>query len=298
MVADSIYDSYRTIYATASCDGEIIVGDNYGVISVLSRKTWKKTITKQTSLDCIYSLKYASNCIIVSGYGGIELVEWNGTNFGESKKISSENINCSEVINNKIYSGGEKGHLFVHNLTNGSLLCDIKPHSDTIQCIAASRERNLLASCGEDGLVNIWDLSSENTTPMKILKPFENVDCARKDKFLSALSFKGDWLVTGGGPNTSLWHIGAQEPAQILELPEKTIPNSILHTPTRILLGGSDGLIYQFKNNGKPISKVQSSSAMVYCLMESESGQLFCGGNENSIDIYKHYGYRTHQVQL
>ena len=81
--------------------------------------------------------------------------------------------------------------------------------------IAASRERNLLASCGEDGLVNIWDLSSEDTTPMKILKPFENVDCARKDKFLSALSFKGDWLVTGGGPNTSLWHIGAQEPAQM-----------------------------------------------------------------------------------
>ena len=114
MVADSIYDSYRTIYATASCDGEIIVGDNYGVLrykclllltdlqfmnlSVLSRKTWKKTITKQTSLECIYSLKYASNCIIVSGYGGIELVEWNGTNFGDSKKISSENINCRKLL--------------------------------------------------------------------------------------------------------------------------------------------------------------------------------------------------------
>ena len=65
-------------------------------------------------------------------------------------------------------------------------------------------------------VVNIWDLSmSHEAQPIKILKPFEHEMCARKEKFLSALSFKGDWLVTGGGPRTSLWHIGAQEPAQM-----------------------------------------------------------------------------------
>ena len=42
-------------------------------------------------------------------------------------------MKISEIINGKIYSGGEKGHLFVHDFANGSILCDIKPHTDAIQ---------------------------------------------------------------------------------------------------------------------------------------------------------------------
>ena len=51
-----------------------------------------------------------------------------------------------------------------------------------------------------------------------------------------------------------------------LGVPDNEIPFTILHTPTRILLGGSDGHIHQFKNNGQNISSVATSSAMVYSL--------------------------------
>ena len=87
-------------------------------------------------------------------------------------------------------------------------------------------------------------------------------------------------------------------------------PMTILQAETRVLVGGSDGEIHQYKNNGLSISTVATSSSMVYSLtvrscfytsnihfQESAAGQLYCGGNTATIDVYKSYGYRTHQVQ-
>merc|ERR1711990_700400 len=110
-------------------------------------------------------------------------------------------------------------------------------------------------------------------TPIKTLKPFQHPLTKRREKYLSSLSFKGDWIIAGGGPATALWHIGAEEPAQILES-DNTVPFIILQADTRILLGGSDGSIHQFKNNGKQISTVATGSDIIYSLAESPSGML------------------------
>ena len=47
---------------------------------------------------------------------------------------------------------------------------------------------------------------------------------------------------------------------------DNTVPFIILHADTRILLGGSDGSIHQFKNNGKQISSVTTGSDIIYSL--------------------------------
>jgi len=297
---EDLFDAYRTIYAIVSSNDEkmIAVGDNYGRISVLSTETWEKCSIYQTSLKCIYQMiSFENDGLVASGTNGIELLKISTEGKVELiKKICNEDINTSVIANKKLYSGGAKGKLLVHDLS-GSLLCEIEPHSEAIQCLSVSAERNMLASCGEDGLINIWDLSKEDGTPIKTLKPFQHPLTKRKEKYLSSLSFKGDWIIAGGGPATALWHIGAEEPAQILES-DNTVPFIILQADTRILLGGSDGSIHQFKNNGKQISTVATGSDIIYSLAESPSGMLYCGGNRNTIDVYKHYGYRTNQIIL
>ena len=54
--------------------------------------------------------------------------------------------------------------------------------------LSVSAERNMLASCGEDGLINIWDLSKDDGTPIKTLKPFQHPLTKRKEKYLSSSS--------------------------------------------------------------------------------------------------------------
>ena len=46
-------------------------------------------------------------------------------------------------------------------------------------------------------------------------------------------------------------------------------PMTILQAETRVLVGGSDGQIHQYKNNGLSISTVVTSSNMVYSLTVS-----------------------------
>ena len=46
-------------------------------------------------------------------------------------------------------------------------------------------------------------------------------------------------------------------------------PMTILQAETRVLVGGSDGQIHQYKNNGLSISTVATSSNMVYSLTVS-----------------------------
>ena len=77
---------------------------------------------------------FGSDCLIVSGINGIELLKLDSQGQIELKrKMFNEDINSSVIANNKLYSGGAKGKLYVHDPSSGALLCDLEPHSEAIQ---------------------------------------------------------------------------------------------------------------------------------------------------------------------
>ena len=81
-----------------------------------------------------------------------------------------------------------------------------------------SKSRNLLATCGEDGLVRVWDCRQSLSKCTKQFNPGSHQMTRRKEKYLSSISMRDDWLACGGGPAMALWHIGAEEPASLLDL--------------------------------------------------------------------------------
>ena len=103
--------------------------------SVLSTDTWEKCSVYQTSLKCIYQMISLENDdgLVASGTNGIEFLKILPDGKIELiKKICNEDMNTSVIANKKLYSGGAKGKLLVHDLS-GSLLCEIEPHSEAIQ---------------------------------------------------------------------------------------------------------------------------------------------------------------------
>ena len=75
--------------------------------------------------------------------------------------------------------------------------------------VSYSKSRNILAACGEDGVVKVWDCrESLSQKPAKQFSPATHQMTKRREKYLSAVSVRGDWLATGGGPSVALWHIG------------------------------------------------------------------------------------------
>ena len=115
-------------------------------------------------------------------------------------------------------------------------------------------------------MVKVWDCRQSLVKgPTSTLNPSQHPATRRKDKYLSAISLRDDWLTVGGGVKAALWHIGAGEPAHVLDMGDSE-PLVMLQVETRILVGGDDGQIHQFKNNGYVISNVVTSSNMVYAL--------------------------------
>ena len=104
------------------------------VFSVISTDTLEKCSIYQTGLKCIYQMVcFENNGLVASGTNGIELLKLTPKGHIEFiKKICNEDINASVIANKKLYSGGSKGKLFVHDLA-GSLLCEVEPHSEAIQ---------------------------------------------------------------------------------------------------------------------------------------------------------------------
>jgi len=301
LVSDETRDAYRTIYAQdVTRDGHFFfMGDNYGAVHVFSIEPFERITTFQTDLDCIYDLKVLEDVVICSGMGGVEVLgfdELTGT-LEKKEKVWSENTNATAVFNKKLFTAGQSGNLGVIDSATGSLVNTIKnAHQDAIQAVCAS-SRELLASVGEDGNVNIWDFRSASSSPTKVIQPYLNKLTASDDgaKYLSCCSFRGDWIVTGGGPKTALWHLGSGEPSKVLDLAGASPLNS-LSLDGRVLIGGTGGTIHQFQNNGAKISSVPVSSPLVYSIQESSNGYMFAAGNTNVIDVFRNYGHRVHQL--
>ena len=100
----------------------------------------------------------------------------------------------------------------------------------------------------------MWDCrQSLIKGPTSTLNPSQHAATRRKEKYLSAISIRDDWLTVGGGVKTALWHIGAGEPAHVLDMGDSE-PLVMLQAETRILIGADDGAIHQFKNKMEAIA--------------------------------------------
>ena len=81
-------------------------------------------------------ISFENDGLVASGTNGIELLKISTEGKIELiRKICNEDVNTSVIANKKLYSGGAKGKLLVHDLS-GSLLCEIEPHSEAIQWYA------------------------------------------------------------------------------------------------------------------------------------------------------------------
>ena len=75
------------------------------------------------------------------------------------------------------------------------------------------------------------------------------------------------------------------------------MPFIILQADTRILLGGSDGSIHQFKNNGKQISTVATGSDIIYSLAVSIQQKIILRTFQQFLKILILTIFRNHRVE-
>ncbi|EFN83862.1 THO complex subunit 6 homolog isoform X2 [Harpegnathos saltator] len=193
--------------------------------------------------------------------------------------------------NKLLYAGCGDNNIYIINLEDGRILRDMQGHTDYIHCLAIMG--NQLASCSEDGSVRLWDLRKKENTNILTPHLIDKVARPRLGKWIGAVDFTEDWLLCGGGPSLSLWHMRTMEAATIFDLTDQGIHVAEIYEE-RVIAAGAASYIYHITYQGETLAKVPTSSNTVYSVVYQELPQkvLSAAGSSNYLDLCTNFNYR------
>lgn len=179
-------------------------------------------------------------------------------------------------------------------------------HQGYIHAVQYSTFSHLTATCGEDGTVRTWDVrdSRPQTSTIEPNK-FANLSRPRLGSWLGDVSLHGDWIITGGGPKASIWHLKTMTPSVIPELPEhcqSIFITKFIPSDDRLIIGGQfiGGKMYHFNLNGDLMAEVKTTSSCLYSVEVTEQNDfklLSAGGASSKIDLCCHnFSYNDNTI--
>lgn len=260
----------------------------------------------------VYCLQFHKGFLLAGVTGQIKVMSWSPTKCQiiqcvRTIPISLSNdqpleqtveINCMIVDkeNDLVYVGCGNNLIHQINLEEGKKVCNLKGHTDYIHDLADYE--NKIYSGGEDGLVLLWD--TRTCESIGQLEPHKNNELTRKEfgKWIGAVVANDDWLVCGGGPKASLWHLRSMQSTTIFEYPSKIHVTGFVDE--QIYLGGDSGYLNQYIFNGNLKAEIPVSAASVYSVIFDKEPNYFMaiGGSSNYLDICSNINYRDFVLKL
>lgn len=259
----------------------------------------------------ICSLVCTPHFLVAGGIGEIRGWLWKsviaGKNVQTQFKISvpasrdrSEPTDVNSLIynaaDNQICAGCGDNNIYMFDLEGGKLIRTLSGHSGFIHSVHLSDNR--LVSASEDGTVRLWDMRQSTTT--NIIKPYENDQLNRPElgKWVGAASLSGEWLLCGGGPRLSLWHLGSMCIPTNFHLPDLKGVHVAKFYQDGVLAGGAGPNFYQIAMNGQIRSQIPTSASTIYSAEFQETPQtvLAIAGSSTYIDICTNLNYRDRML--
>lgn len=183
------------------------------------------------------------------------------------------------------------------NLEDGQIVRDYTGHKDYIHCVHGSGSR--IFSASEDGTVKFWDYRQKRVAGQ--IEPYTNADLVRPNfgKWQGTVSVTDDWLVCGGGPKFSLWHLRSMECTTVYPFPEKIHVSGFLDDI--LYTAGDLNSLHQYSLAGDIMAEVPISSSSAYSVVwqiPPNNKILSIGGASNSLDICTNFNYKDIAIDL
>ncbi|CAH0721969.1 unnamed protein product, partial [Brenthis ino] len=191
----------------------------------------------------------------------------------------------------KLYAGCGDNKIYAYDLEDGRLVATYDGHTDYVHCVHGNGQQ--LISAGEDGLVLLWDMRTKKSHNK--IKPHSNRKVARPDigKWVGAAALGDDWIVCGGGPRLSLWHLRSLDAVTVFDIPDHGIHVSFFHDDC-VIAGGAAKHLYQLNYSGDVKVELPVSATTVYsvALRTTPNKVLTIAGSSPEIDLCTSFNYR------
>ncbi|UXI21500.1 hypothetical protein NH340_JMT07443 [Sarcoptes scabiei] len=239
-----------------------------------------------------------------SGYiKGFELNAETINEFNEKWNITfSENISvdCLTIHehSNQLIVGCSDTNIRLFDLKTNLNLSKLSSHYDYIHDLKASKSiEPIFYSGSEDGTVRCWD-ARIGSKPFNVLIPSENKAIERPEfgEWIGTIDVNDDqWLVCGGGPSLSVWHLKINDCAHIIKTPGVIYCSKFVSEDLDIIAAGDQNTIVYWERNHPFMSEsihVKSSIDTIYSMSHHNYKNFnynlfsFCGDN-HQIEICK-----------
>uniref|UniRef100_A0A8C5QMS5 THO complex subunit 6 n=1 Tax=Leptobrachium leishanense TaxID=445787 RepID=A0A8C5QMS5_9ANUR len=300
------------------CGKFLAVGNNLGQIGVFSLSSALSSEAKEQSKHPlhvlpahqgpIYSLTGTERYLISAGDNQVKgwlwadiskkdcVPSWNRSAPARSS-LETPEIN-SLVLNQKdnaLLLAGGSCDIHCMDLETGAFTVNLKGHTDYIHCLSLRDHQHECVSGSEDGSVRLWDL--RNGAQAHKVEVYKYQECARPQfgKWISCLATDSDWMVCGGGPLLSLWHLRSMTPTTIFPIQESQ--QQVQFYQDMILCAGQAPCINHCQINGEIRAQIPSTPRCVYSLCINEGSQenkvLTAAGSSARIDVFTNFRYRA-----
>lgn len=312
---------YNTVLCQtfSRCGKYLIAGNIYGQIAIFDLDRILNPVAELLTVDFnkpkhihtlesekqVCSLVTTEKFLIVGSVNEISGWDWKGfLNFKLNKpswviKMPSHSILEQIDVNslwlsedeNRLYAGCGDNNVYVINLEDGKIISTFTGHEDYIHSVHGKNQQ--LITAGEDGYVLLWDLRMGKSHNK--LEPHDNSKVSRPDigKWVGSATLGDDWIVCGGGPRLSLWHLRSLDAVTVFDIPDHGIHVSFFHDDC-VVAGGAAKHLYQLSYSGEVKVELPVSATTVYSaiLRTQPHNVLTIAGSSPEIDLCTTFNYR------
>ncbi|XP_072792525.1 THO complex subunit 6 isoform X2 [Taeniopygia guttata] len=177
---------------------------------------------------------------------------------------------------------------------------ELRGHQDLVHVVALREQLPQVLSGGEDGTVRLWDLRTG--AQVQLIEVHKYQECSRPQlgKWIRCLATESDWMVCGGGPALTLWHLRSGTPTTVFGLAQPQ-HHALFHQDL-VLSGGVGPALHLLQLSGDVRGKVPVTPAALRSLClhprSPEHQVLTVAGNSPKIDVFTNLGYRAFSLSF
>uniref|UniRef100_A0A674AEX9 THO complex 6 n=1 Tax=Salmo trutta TaxID=8032 RepID=A0A674AEX9_SALTR len=297
------------------CGRFLAAGNNYGEIAVFSLSSALSpdaTDLSQTPIltftaheGPVFSLFSTDSHLLSAGNGEISAWSWAEL----IKRVRPLQDKTRSLLNylsrslsqeNSLVIGGGDNNIHIMDLESGVFKSVLQGHTDYIHCLSVREREGEILSGGEDGAVRIWDHRTGQS--VHCIEVYKYEECARPQygKWISCLTTESDWMLCGGGPSLSLWHLRSMSPTSIFPL--AGCQRQANFYQDMILSVGEGQCVSHCLLGGEVKAQIpctpHSLNTLALNLNSTDNRVLTVGGSSHQIDVFTNLSYRTFSLSF
>lgn len=145
--------------------------------------------------------------------------------------------------------------------------------------------------------MKIWDLRQSKVVNSLEPHTYQKLERPHFGKWIGTVCANEDWLVCGGGPKASLWHLRTMECTTVFPFPDKVHVSGFLDEA--VMIAGHHNHLFQFNFTGTVTAEIPVSSTVYSVVWQTEPTRMMAiAGTSNEVDVCQNFNYKDVVLRL